>query len=205
MRTGSKLALAALAVTLAFTALTGAAGANRLSGNDRDIYFYWDEFTLRIAEFEVTCPVEMLSILHENNIVKRELSLIGLVTHAEAFEEECVGGTISFLEESLPWHILYKSFTGRLPNIESIRVLLDGISYDINIGRIACLGYDAGMMDSLDVILGITAGTVTSAVPDEEFQTSLRGGFFCSLNRAVPSGTADVERGEGQPYTIRLI
>ena len=134
MRTSAKLALTALAASLLLAAMVSTATATRLSTSNQTIRATWDslEFTFWIT---VRCKVTLEGSFHGRTIAKVARSLIGAITNAQVKAESCTNGTASAFNgveryngtttpNTLPWHLTYESFTGTLPNINSIRVLL---------------------------------------------------------------------------------
>jgi len=213
MQTRSKLLLAGLAAAMMLTFAVGSASANRLSTNAREFYVFWDEpgssgrLTFE-GVLETSCEVTLLGSFHSRTIVKRPGALIGSITHVDI--NNCEAGTEARIL-SLPWHVTYEAFTGTLPNITAVRILLLRAAFEIDFGSgVICLG----ISDASDNASGearIAAGNVTSLIADSDqpiLIDDVAPSTFCDLSgsgRFV--GTADVAtsaNGTGTA-TIRLI
>jgi hypothetical protein len=65
-------------------------------------------------------------------IPKVTYTLMGRITEARVgTRAECTGGEATVLRETLPWHIRYNGFEGRLPNITNIRTLVADASFRV--------------------------------------------------------------------------
>ena len=78
----------------------------------------------RSFEFEsegietIRCPVTMEGSMHARTFAKVERALIGYINRAVSNEGACTGGgRLTFLPESLPWHLINRGFEGSLPQI----------------------------------------------------------------------------------------
>ncbi|HKG38162.1 MAG TPA: hypothetical protein VKB25_04170 [Conexibacter sp.] len=127
------------ALTLAFA--VDAAPAARLSLSNRNFRITWRELKFfDVAGPSTVCPVTMEGSFHSATMRKVIRALIGYITRATVNEAACVGeGRARFLQATLPWHITYASFSGTLPAITRMRVLISGISYESVLNTIPCL------------------------------------------------------------------
>jgi hypothetical protein len=125
MRTG-KLTLAAVTATMLVAIAVSNASARNLSTNERFFRIAWASFELNDLVFGVSlrCPMTMEGSFHNATIAKVLGSLIGNVTRAVVKNASCTGGHLTVLTERLPWGISYQGFTGRLPAIETLKILL---------------------------------------------------------------------------------
>jgi len=123
MLTSAKLGLAALMAALLLSTAVSTAPANRLSVSNQAIRATWNnlEFTAP-GVFTVRCRVTLEGSFHERTFSKSHGSLIGAVSRAFVKEESCVNGLAQ--PKRLPWHITFESFTGTLPRMRSVRLLL---------------------------------------------------------------------------------
>lgn len=122
--------------------------------------------------------------------------LVGYITAAEIPTGDCTGGTATFLTETLPWHIQYRSFSGTLPAITRKRIHFVGWRVQINLGGITCL---VGTTQSAPAVADINlsgAGEEREATTIQllpEFTIPLGGGFACTLaGNGRVSGTGEV-------------
>jgi hypothetical protein len=127
MRTYTKLILAAVTATVVLGAAVGFASANRIAlrlepAKLPTFRAVWTEmiFSGSGLAAPVTCPVTIEGSFHSRTISKVLEQLIGYVTRAIVGEASCAGGRARALAETLPWHIRYGGFEGRLPEITTI-------------------------------------------------------------------------------------
>jgi len=149
MRTTVKLALTALTAAVALASAVSSSSASHLSVSNQRFRAVWTPLTFSepFGFFTVRCNITMEGSFHSATIAKTIGSLIGYVTAANV-AHPCTGGeawawngTERFLRTgtSLPWHMRYNGFTGTLPNIATIRLILERPKFTIEIRGI-CLG-----------------------------------------------------------------
>jgi len=132
MRTHTKLLVVALAAAFTLVAAVSTASAGRLSIDDLDFYAIWDgadKLTFTAGGATVSCDVTLLGSFHRRTIQKVIRSLIGVVEHARI--GDCDNGTV-IIDTPPAWHITYEGFSGTLPRIESIRLLLRKQRFTMN-------------------------------------------------------------------------
>jgi hypothetical protein len=127
MRKRTRLLFAAVATTLVLGVLAGSASATRLGLNVSTFSATWSTMSLSGAFSEVLCPVTLEGTFHRMTLAKVADSLVGVVTRARIEEASCTARAPgvtgrAILLSSLPWHITYRSFTGTLPRIESVKL-----------------------------------------------------------------------------------
>jgi hypothetical protein len=126
MRTSAKLSLTALIAALLLTAAVGTASARRFRVFGEGIRVTWSRLTFEVRMgIPVSCQVTLEGSFHNTRfaeIQKTPGALIGVVTRAAFKTESCTNGRTTAAR--LPWHISYEGFTGTLPNIATIRLLL---------------------------------------------------------------------------------
>ena len=181
MRNFFKLVLtAALALALA----TGVANASRGFSTERAENVRATATNLRfITEVgEVICNVTMNLSLHRT-IAKVERTLAGYVREVNI--AGCTEGSAEILDERgvqtrsgrVRWHISYESFSGTLPSITSIRLLIRNVQFLIT-RLVRCL-YEGNA-------LGSTVGNpVTQVRADETWQIPWKQGSFCPPEGAL--------------------
>jgi len=120
MRTCSKLALAGIGTTLLMALAVGPASARNLSVSNQNLRATFNnlEFTVEGVS-TTTCRVTLEGSLHTRTIVKSAGTLVGYVTRI--ITGQCSNG-VTILTETLPWHVRYIGFSGRLPDITLISV-----------------------------------------------------------------------------------
>jgi hypothetical protein len=85
--------------------------------------------TKLLVTWDFRCRVTLAGQFHSQQIVKRSLSLVGTITSASIGELVCSGSpaaSVVLLTETLPWHVRYDSFEGRLPAIQAIKLSIVG-------------------------------------------------------------------------------
>jgi hypothetical protein len=155
MRTSSQTILAVLSATLLMGVAVSSASGGRFSTSNTRFRVTWN--TLRFLEvlpegINLTCRVTLEGSFHSATIRKVPGALIGAITRGIADSAHCTSNneptTLTVLQESLPWHLTYESFSGTLPNIFSLTALLSryAIQYSTPIFGIPifCLYLDAG-------------------------------------------------------------
>ncbi|HZV74773.1 MAG TPA: hypothetical protein VFF79_13745 [Conexibacter sp.] len=146
MRTHTKLALAALTATLVMALAVGSASANRFSVSNQQFRVVWNplNFIVEFTGIRVACIVTLEGSFHSRVIAKTIGALVGYVSRAIA--GGCTEASATILTATLPWHLTYEGFSGRLPNITRIRLLLRRMAYIQQIfgGLVECLYADAG-------------------------------------------------------------
>jgi len=141
MRNSSRLLLSCALVTIAFAAMVHGASARELTFSSQSIRAVWAPVFVIVpmspaAEFR--CLMTLEGSFHSRTIGKAPGNLIGYITRAIAGPcggegqmwvhngtERVLGGEAP--ATSLPWHMKYLGFTGTLPAISEVRILLRGI------------------------------------------------------------------------------
>ena len=185
----SKLVLTAVAASLVLAAVVGTASANRLSVSNRAIRVVWTPLDFdNIVDCNVTLEGEFVA----STIEKRPKALLGRITRAAV--SNCTEG-VTVLTETLPWHITYQGFIGRLPTISGIRLLLVGASFLLNIFGVQCL-YRATEVDNASGIANINeaTGQVTGLRADETDPIPLAEGSFLCPDEGHFAGTGTVRQ-----------
>ncbi len=202
LRTG-KLLLAALTATAIFGVVVSSASANRLSVNESGWRVTWTSLEWRESIFGIgfRCPVTMEGSFHSATISKVTGGLIGNTTRVAIGTPSCTGGHMTMLTERLPWAISYQGFTGRLPNIESLKILLIRPAFKLEIADIVnCLSEPSR-------INAIIRGRIeASGSFKPETLSPEREVTRCGELNLVFSGTGTVtKRGSTERFLIRLI
>jgi hypothetical protein len=137
----ARLALGLVAAATMLAAFAASASARNLSISNQSLRATWREMVLRgPLGVTIICPVTLEGSLHNRTIAKEPYRLIGYITRAAVgTRAQCVGGEATILQESLPWHVRYQSFEGRLPDITRINALVSRASFRIRAESIVCL------------------------------------------------------------------
>lgn len=202
----SKVTLALAIVVLA--SLVGAeAQANRLSitGNAGGLFkrHRWNPLTFTTSEggISVRCPVTLEGSFASRTIAKTLNMLLG--RYNRAISGTCTGGSLTILQETLPWHLRYRGFVGRLPNITRIRRRITGAGWRLEVLGIPCL-YRTTEESPWEAEYVVDAsGTITSVISDETLTIPSSGGL-CPPGRISGTGTV-TEVGATSTIQIRLI
>jgi len=190
-RTYFKLAITALLATTALAALVGTASARNLSVSNQSIRVTWRSLEF-VGAFgiAVRCPVTLEGTFHARTIAKVERTLIGYITAARSKSESCTNGRGwayngterlegVTLPNSLPWHLTYERFTGTLPNIERVAILLSNARFRIQ--------------DPFGVLCIYTTGSRGNATG-----TGTRNAVSGVIDNLVASGSITPDAGSGE-------
>jgi hypothetical protein len=198
----TKLILAGLTATVFMAFAVTSASANRLSITNHNFRVVWTslEFQGTGGGFAaVLCPVTLEGSFHYNTIVKSLGALIGHVSRASVNSAGCTGGRATVLTASLPWHVQYQGFSGRLPNIERVRLLLANAAFLIEVTAILhffCLSRTSVEHPAAGEANVEPGGNITSLQPDpaNNIPTVSGGGGGCP----EPEGRFNARPGDGQ-------
>lgn len=220
MRSALKFGLASLAATILLAGAVTAASATRLSIGSRSFRAVWTPLTFNGAEgvsAPVECNVTIEGTFHSNTIVKRERALLGYVTRA-IVQRPCNGGEAwvhngsenplgrGVVASSLPWHVTYEGFTGTLPNIRTIRLLLRGIIFTINAAFGFCLAVYGNGSDNIIGEASVEGGVIRLLTPNTGVRVRrVSGGVLCPENGTFIGEAPVTQLGNTTPITIRLI
>ncbi|HKG39685.1 MAG TPA: hypothetical protein VKB25_11895 [Conexibacter sp.] len=175
MRTSVKLILAALAASVLLSAAIGTASARSLSITNQNFRITWASLEF-VSASTVRCAVTLEGSFHTRTIAKVARSLIGYITRA-IVNRPCIEGTGSAFNgveryngttpaNTLPWHVTYEGFTGTLPAIATVLVLLANTRFGIE-----ALGCAVQVGEASDNITGSGAreagGGLTTLTPVE--------------------------------------
>jgi hypothetical protein len=121
MRTSSKLILAGMGATLLMAFAIGTASARNLSITNQNFRATFNNLEFIIEEISTTtCRVTLEGSLHARTIPKTAGTLIGYITRV--ITGQCNPNVVTIQNETLPWHVRYIGFSGRLPDITLIIV-----------------------------------------------------------------------------------
>jgi hypothetical protein len=194
-----QLLLTGLAATAMLAAAIGTATAKRLSITNPHIRVVWRSLELSnsISTNVVRCAVTLEGSFHSRTIVKSRELLIGYVTKANVQNNQCTGGRVTVLSETLPWHLTYQSFRGTLPRITEILLNLIGAGLDIEITGVNNCKVITSITNPARVIANIepVSGEIVSLRADSNARiplTNAAGGFACGLGSGNFNGIGTV-------------
>jgi hypothetical protein len=181
-----RLLLTGLAATAVLAAAVGTATAQRLVVSNQQIRAVWSSLELgnSVTSETLRCPVTLEGSFHSRTIVKTVGSLVGYVTRAAVSNAVCTGGHATILQETLPWHLTYQSFTGTLPNISSVTLNLIRAGFIIETAANNCRAVTTALRPARGIATVGAGGAVTGLRADETATIPLvngPGGFACSL------------------------
>lgn len=175
------VALAAAAVLVA--ALASATAARNLNTSSQTLRAAFRELRFNFPNADTICQVTVEGSFHSRTIAKVVGTLSGFITRVTL--GACSVGSATILTETLPWHVRYRSFSGTLPNITSIRADIVGAALRVReTGSFICLAVTtAGEPGVITMARELGTGVITSAelggiVASGAECLSQRGGFF---------------------------
>jgi len=213
MRSTRRLLNAALAASALLAALTTSAAAREIATSAQNARAVFRPLILFSGETRVSCTVTLEATFHYRTIRKIE-SLIGYVTRAIIDEPNCrsegpLGRNLRarVLTETLPWHIRYISFAGRLPAV-TLRLRLIRAGFDIiNVPLVGTCKVNA----TIEGVVGgpggreITEGTRNATLAAES-GARIRSETFGCPEGAFTSGAEPLTvLGTATPITVTLI
>jgi hypothetical protein len=173
MRTTAKLGLTALIAALLLSSAISTASARTLSINKEDIRVAWNAIRFEGGlGVPVTCQFTMEGSFHSRTIAKVLGNLVGVITRAAPKTESCTNGRVTV--SGLPWHITYEGFTGNLPAIQGVLVLLR--EYRFRLERLAGTASECVYGSTEDRLIGtnaVSSGTVTNVTPQAGNRSTL--------------------------------
>jgi hypothetical protein len=193
----ARLVLAVTAIIVFLGVVASTAGAKRFETSERGFLVRFGTLAFNTAGNRVSCPVTLEGSFHSRTLSKVSGQLIGYITQAQvpSTEPPCVEGTLTALTTTLPWHIQYNSFAGRLPTITRIRITLVGARLQLHPrNSVTCLfGSTQANPFAFDVNVEATGG-VNTLTARPEFTIPLEG--FCGI-----AGNGAFE-GTGEIFTL---
>jgi hypothetical protein len=208
MRTIAKVGLTALIAALLLSAALSTASARRLELSNQRFRVAWSRLEFQSAFLTGACQVTLEGSFHSATIPKMARLLIGAITRVNIKKESCTNGEALVDSATLPGHITYESFTGTLPSISSVRLLLTRFTFWVaTFGARCTYGTSTGNMT---FSANLTAGEITTLTPVAGSNTAslLEGGGLCpgsvSLLSEATDGTLTVLNSAAR-IRIRLI
>lgn len=174
MRLRTICLVATIATAAALSIAVGAASANRLSISNRNFRVTWS--ALRFNPGEVKCQVTVEGSFHSATIQKVRGPLLGHISRAILKNETCTNGHATALLETLPWHVQYRSFAGRLPRFRGVTFREVGLSYNVRVEAfgITCVARTTEESPA-ETDLEVVGDTITSVRFNEAIGIPLTG------------------------------
>jgi hypothetical protein len=173
----ARLITTVLATTLLLTLTAAQASARIFRASNQQIRVTWRRLELIGSDGTnfARCPVTLEGSFHAATIAKIRGSLIGYITRPTV--GTCETGRVTVLTATLPWHIVYQSFSGPLPNITRLRFSIIGSSVLVEqLGFRCLLRTTAESPASGEELFGAN-GRVEGLKPDETMQIPVGGGL----------------------------
>ncbi|HEX7289664.1 MAG TPA: hypothetical protein VF250_00940 [Conexibacter sp.] len=199
MRVGRTL-LAIVGATVLFGALATAASARNLSTSNQQIRANFREIRFSGLFGTTNCQVTIEGSFHERTTAKVVGRLVGYISRAAM--GPCATGTVTILNETLPWHVRYSGFTGSLPNITAIGGDAINVSFRVRTPEgFNCLSRSTAERPVIGTFNRLVAtGAVASATVGGEIETT------CGIPGAFATDNAPVRQLlTGELIFIRLI
>ena len=209
MRFHAKLLLAGLTAALVLATAIGTASANRLSLSERQFQIIWSTPLSSGGGGDTTaeCAITLTGSFHASTFQKVVGALLGFVnTAAVGRAETCTRGAMTVLRETLPWHLTYDSFTGRLPAITGVTVQTIGASFQIEEGfGIRCLFRTTTTNPNRFTANLDGSGTVTFLRAGETETIPMTGGILCPTTGRFTGEGGSIRTPGGRSFVITLI
>jgi hypothetical protein len=164
MRTSAKLGVVGLLAAMLLAAALSTASARNLELSAQGLLVSWSRIEWQTSAATIRCPITLDGSFHSRTIPKTVNLLIGAITEVRIKEASCTGGSMSINNATLPWHILYRGFTGSLPAITSVRTAIARYRFGLTVLGSSCTYGTATDTMTLSDTLN-AAGEVTEATP----------------------------------------
>lgn len=218
MRKPARLLGAGILASLILASAVATASAGRLEVSNQNFRIVFSPLRFETGGgTPINCTVTMEGTFHYRTILKVARSLIGYVTRAivarpcsgfgQAYAYNGTEGELTSNVNSLPWHVTYEGFTGSLPAIATIRLLLSGWRFILRGALSICLSiYGPNRNASAIAIRRAETGAITGIEPDGTIGYAPEAnpggecgtGFFSGLGATTVLGRAEA-------ITVRLI
>jgi len=191
MRNSIKLGLTALMATMLLASALSTASARNLSISVVDWRVNWSRLEFSSSIVTVRCQVSLEGSFHSRVIPKTQRLLIGSITRISVFEERCTGGRVR-PEKPPPWHLTYEGFTGRLPNIETLRLLIQRFQFAIIAAGITCkYGTSTDNITGDAAFNAVAEITTFTPTAGRNIANLLEGGGLCPATGTLTSTPPD--------------
>jgi len=210
MKTYVKLMLVAATATVVLGASVSTASARRIEVSSQRFHQVWSSLNF-VGQFAtVKCPVTLEGSFHSKTTSKVIGQLVGYISRVTVGNSSCTSGHATALTETLPWHITYEGFSGILPRITEIHLLLVGAAFRFELLGGSCLARTTTTEPAEGwIFIEPNTGQVTQLEPNRNrLITNSAGclagstGHFEGLSEVFAGG---VESGNTTRITVRLV
>jgi hypothetical protein len=170
-----QLIVATLAATALLATVVATSSARNFSVSNQNIRVTWNRLDFVGGGRTIECNLTLEGSFHSRTIAKVARTLIGAITKAK-YHRPCRGGEawtanglethprLGRLANTLPWHITYEAFAGRLPAITEILLLLSRFKLKIQTGLFGfdCIGLYGNERDNITGRAAVAGGAITS-------------------------------------------
>jgi hypothetical protein len=216
---------ASITAVMMLALAVGTTSARELAVSEQSIRVSWASLEFGSSLATIRCRLTLEGSFHSRTIAKVERRLIGAIT-AGIIAHPCTNGEawvdngretepLGTAPQKLPFHLTYENFTGTLPNISSIGLLLSRISFVLqatSFGISARCRYgrieDNISATASRTVGGATNGAITSISPVAGRNTArlvegLLNGGLCPATGSF-TGTTGPVTGLSNPATISI-
>jgi hypothetical protein len=191
MRNTIKLGLSALLAAMLLASALSTASARNLEISNQRFRVRWSSIEFRSSLVTERCQITLEGSFHSRTFAKIARTLLGAITRIDVFESRCTNG-IMRAEKPPPWHVTYEGFTGLLPSIATIRLLLQRFQFLIETFGTRCkYGTSTDNLTFSEVLNA--AGEITNAVPlrERNIANLLEGPGLCPASLTFASAGED--------------
>jgi hypothetical protein len=187
--------LTVLGASLLLGAVVGTASARNLSSSSQQLRATFARIEMGGSGFIAICALTLEGSFHERTTAKVAERLVGNVTRAGF--GGCSTGSATVLQETLPWHVRYQSFTGTLPNITSVRAKIIGAGVQVreNAFGVTCLLRSSTTEPTFatfnrEALGGLSSVTVSGEIASGVECSGIRGGVSGTSNSLTVQSSA---------------
>jgi len=206
MRKTAKVSLVAGAAALVMGFAVHGAGAEAgIEARSPTFRIAWRPVSITSGASTTRCNLTLEGYVHSNTMAKTAGALIGYLV--EVSVRECTGGSATVLTSTLPWHVRYEGFTGRLPTIEGVKLTFIELSLSVQpTGSLNCL-VRTSSTSPLKAIFNVEASSAVTGVALEPGSTIPETGeALCAFASASFEGTGRLTTtATGSSVSITLI
>jgi hypothetical protein len=202
VRSTIRISTCAIIATALLAVAVGTAAARRFEISEQRFRAVFAPLTIGAeGQTPAICNLTLEGSFHSRTTSKVIGALLGYITAAEM--TNCTSETARVLRETLPWHILYVSFTGALPNITSIRIDIRDAAFLVRaFNFISCL-YRPESAHPLLLEMLLTVGSANRIRLDESAR--IPGSGICPEIFLQGTGELFIQSSTSTRITVRLV
>jgi hypothetical protein len=168
------------ALLLCVTAPTTCARKLEVRNSANGFRINWRPLRIEAAGINILCPLQLEGSFERSSYAKVAGAGIGRVTGV-SITGRCESGTATFLRETLPWEVTYKSFGGALPDITSLTLNFLRLSWQLEAAGTRCLARTETNRPFRGIATVEPSGAITGFRADETAAIETTGGLLCSF------------------------